>query len=156
MELATIPMEEMAALLQTQLSHGGIANLVVTGNSMYPMLFHRRDSVTLATVSQPLRKGDLILYRRENGTYVLHRIVTKPVKDVFFCAGDNQWAREQVCSSQVIARVIRFVRKGKQHPVSSLSHRSYVWLWIALFPLRKPLIRLRRGIGRLRRKIKKQ
>ena len=156
MELATIPMEEMAVLLQTQLTHGGIANLVVTGNSMYPMLFHRRDSVTLATVSQPLRKGDLILYRRENGTYVLHRIVTKPKDGAFLCAGDNQWIREHVCSQQVIARVIRFVRKGKPHEASALSHRIYIWLWIALFPLRKPLIRLRRSIGRLRRKKKEQ
>lgn len=153
MELTTIPMEELAALLQIQLTHGGTANLVVTGNSMYPMLFHRRDSVTLATVSGQLRKGNLILYRRDNGTYVLHRIVTKPKSGGFFCAGDNQWIRESVCESQVIARVVEFTRKGKRHKVSELSHRIYIWVWNALFPMRRTLIRLRRSIGRLRRKI---
>ena len=156
MELATIPMEELAAVLQTQLTHGGTTNLVVTGNSMYPMLFHRRDSVTLEPVSGSLKKGDLILYRRDSGTYVLHRIVTKPRGDEFFCAGDNQWVKEPVRTEQTIARVVRFVRKGKQHAVSGLSHRVYVHLWIIMFPLRKPLIRLRRNIGVLRRRMKKQ
>lgn len=153
MELTTIPMEELAALLQTQLTHGGTANLVVTGNSMYPMLLHRRDSVTLATVPGQLRKGDLILYRRDNGTYVLHRIVTKPKSGAFFCAGDNQWIREPVCESQAIARVVEFTRKGKRYQVSELSHRIYIWVWNVMFPMRRPLIRLRRSIGRLRKKL---
>ena len=51
MELATLPMEELAPLLQLQLDNGGKANLVVTGNSMHPTLLHRRDIVDSLTTS---------------------------------------------------------------------------------------------------------
>ncbi|MBO5317947.1 MAG: S24/S26 family peptidase [Oscillospiraceae bacterium] len=155
MKLATIPMEQLAQLLQTQLTHGGTANLIVTGNSMYPMLLSHRDSVRLVVPKEPLRKGDLILYRREEGAYILHRIVSKPVHDTFFCCGDNQWIRETVTRRQVIAVVDRFTRKKKQHDVRSFSHRLYVALWVALLPVRRPLFVLRRKLGRLRASLRK-
>lgn len=150
MELATLPMEELAKILELQLENGGRANLVVTGNSMYPMLYHRRDRVTLVPVRAPLSRGDLILYRRENGLYILHRIITKPKNGVFDCSGDNQWIRETVKESQVVAKVEGFVRKGKTCTGEELLYRLYVVLWNGFFPVRKPLIRMRRALGRFR------
>jgi hypothetical protein len=41
----------------------------------------------------PPKKYDVIFYRRENGQYVLHRII-KIKKDGYVCRGDNQTAKE--------------------------------------------------------------
>lgn len=150
MELATLPMEELAKILELQLENGGRASLVVTGNSMYPMLAHRRDSVTLVPVTAPLRRGDLILYRRENGQYILHRIITKPKEGSFLCSGDNQWVREPVTQGQVMALVEGFVRKGRACTGEELFYRLYVAVWVAMFSVRRPLIRLRRRLGKFR------
>ena len=38
--------------------------LVVSGNSMAPFLVHGRDTVFLANVKAPLKRGNMVLYRR--------------------------------------------------------------------------------------------
>ena len=150
MQLTTIPMESLAELLAVQLDNGGFTRLVVTGNSMYPTLRHRRDAVNLVPVERALRRGDLILYRRENGQFILHRIVSKPKNDRFICCGDNQWEKEPVTRQQVIAIVDGFVREGKAYAENDRTYRLWVGAWIFVFPLRRPLLALRRMLGRLR------
>ena len=48
--------------------------LLISGSSMAPFLVHHRDTVYLSKVCHPLQRGDMILYRRDSGKYVLHRI----------------------------------------------------------------------------------
>lgn len=149
MEISAVPMESIAPLIRLQLENGGRSHLVVTGVSMHPTLRHGRDRVELVPPPEVLRRGDLILYQRSNGSYILHRIVTKPRSGSFICSGDNQWEPEEVESSQVIALVDTYIRGKKRIPVNKLSCRLYVWLWVGLFPVRKPLLRLRRAVARL-------
>lgn len=148
MQLTTIPMESLVQILETQLQLGGRANLVVTGDSMYPTLRHRKDMVELVPPPDKLKRGDLILYRRESGQYILHRIISRPKGDGFFCSGDNQWERESVSQPQVMALVDRFTRKGKTYRINDLSNRLWVGAWCWLFPVRRPLLALRRWVGR--------
>ena len=155
MKNVLIPMEELAPLIQLQLQQGGHASLTVTGNSMYPMLRHRRDTVYLQPADPVQKKGDLILYRREDGTYILHRIVRCKAAGAYICSGDNQWEPEAVSHQQVIAKVYKFCRKGKIYTQSSRGYRLYVWLWVGVFPVRRPIFALRRILGKLRRTIKK-
>lgn len=149
MRVDPIPMKDLAELLQLQMDSGGRAQLVVTGNSMYPTLRNRRDAVYLVSVQRPLRRGDVILYRRRGGQYVLHRIVTKPKEGQFFCCGDNQWKKEAVDSTQVLALTDGFLRNGKIYTDHTWSYRTWVSFWIALMPVRRPLLRLRRCLGRM-------
>jgi len=156
MHLTTIPMEELVKILALQLENGGRARLVVTGNSMYPMLRHRRDAVWLVPMTRQPQKRDLILYQRESGQYVLHRIVTRVRNGEFCCSGDNQWELEPMTSGQIIALVDGFQRNGKAYTGKEMSYRLYVFLWVALMPVRRPLLALRRRIGRLRTKLRKK
>lgn len=156
MKLATLPMEELAPLLQLQLDNGGTANLVVTGVSMFPTLRHRRDTVVLTTLERPLRRGDLILYTRKSGQYVLHRIVTKPKNGAFICSGDNQWRPEPVEQSQVKALVKAYIRNGKRIDVNSFGCRLWVGFWVAVFPVRRPLLWAGHLLLRIRRWMKKK
>ena len=151
MRSVNIPMEELVKLLREQLSSGVAASLRVTGSSMHPMLRNRRDSVLLAPVSEPLKKGDIILYRRQNGQYVLHRIVR--TNDKLTCCGDNQWRSEQIDETQVIAAVSGFTRGDKTYAVTHTGYRCYRAVWTAIYPIRRPLIALRRSLGKLRRAI---
>lgn len=153
MQISPIPMEDLTELLSLQMESGGVARLVVTGSSMYPTLRHRKDTVFLKPISKPLNRGDLILYRRNNGQYVLHRIVSKPKNGAFICCGDNQWQKEPVTESQVIAVTDGFVRKGKSYGEDHFGYRAWVWVWLLLFPFRRPILALRRVCGRLRKQI---
>ena len=125
-------------VVELQLSQTGCASLSVTGNSMWPMLRHMKDRVLLAPV-KALKRGDIILYQRDNGQYVLHRILKK--KDSYvLCAGDNQLEKEQVEISWVLASVTDFYRGGKRYGVTAAGYRLYKNLWIMLFPVRRVLL----------------
>jgi hypothetical protein len=154
MQLFTLPMEELLPILSAQLESGGRATLVVTGNSMYPTFRNRADAVYLIPVKHSLKKGDLILYRRGNGQYVLHRIVTKPKNGSFFCTGDNQWVLETVTNEQVLALVDGFIRSGKTCSVQNRQYHTWVAVWVWLRPVRRPILALGKAFGRLRRKWK--
>lgn len=153
MRTEAIPMEQLAQLLEVQLERG-IAPLRVVGCSMSPTFESNRDTVYLQKAQTPLRKGDVILYRRKSGQYVLHRIV-RIRNGGLILSGDNQYEPEAVDPQQVIARVEGFQRKGKDYPTTHLGYRSWVWLWVGLFSVRRPLIALRRCLGRLHRALKR-
>ena len=155
MKTRTVPMESIAELIRLQLANGQRANLVVTGSSMLPMLHHRRDSVLLAPVEAKMKKGEIILYRRENGKYILHRIIAL-TESGYICSGDNQADREPVTQEQIIAVVVGFTRKGKVRQTDAPFYRLYTALWVGLFPLRRYYLVVRRRLGQLRNRLKKR
>ena len=148
----TIPMKELAELLLLQMETSGQATLTVTGHSMLPTLRERRDSVILKPPADRQNKGEIILYLRENGQYVLHRIISVEAEG-YICSGDNQVMREPVSHSQVLAVVSGLCRKGKLYQADGLGCRAYGAMCTGMFPVRKYYIALRRRLGRLRRKL---
>ena len=120
------------------------------GVSMLPMLRQGRDSVVISPVTAPLAKYDLPLYQRENGQYVLHRVVA--VGDGYTCMGDNQFAKEPgIAHDQIIAVVTAFYREDKEYSTRAVSYRLYCRLW----HISRPFRRLWRGAkSRLRRWLK--
>ena len=149
MKTQAIPMKSLAEIIAVQLENGGRAKLTVTGYSMRPMLHEKRDSVTLIPVREQQLPGYVILYLRENGQYVLHRIISVNAQG-YICSGDNQAMREPVAHSQLLAVMDGFTRKGKTYTVKNPGYRLYTWAWVRLFFLRKGYISLRRRLGRLR------
>lgn len=153
MQTRLIPMRELAQILSLQLEKGGQAKLTVTGCSMVPMLYGYRDWVMLVPADAPCKRGDVILYQRENGQYVLHRIIALSGQD-YICSGDNQAMREPVSREQVMAVVESFCRKGKRYTGKAVSYRIYKWIWVNLFCFRKPYIFVRRKLGQIRKKLR--
>lgn len=147
-----IPMAELSELLLLQMENGGRARLTVTGGSMLPMLRPHRDAVELITPNGMQKKGDIILYRRQDGDFVLHRIIALG-ENAYICSGDNQVMREPVKPEQVLAVVDGYIRKGKKRSIHGFGYRLYKGLWVGAFPLRGIYIAIRRPLGRLRRKI---
>jgi hypothetical protein len=110
---------------------------------MLPMLRQGRDTVTLNPVVRELKKYDIPLYRRDNGAFVLHRIVE--VGDTLTCIGDNQYDLERgIRRDQVIGVVAAFSRDGKPVAVTDFRYQIYCRLWHWLRPARYFLIRVKR------------
>ena len=151
----TATMEELWALMLPQLSQGGTVRLTVSGCSMHPMLRSRRDTVVLREDAD-LRKGDLILFRREDGSFVLHRIVRVKNADQWIVCGDNQYEPEIVERDQVLAKMTEFIRGGKTFRAEHPGYKAYVAIWVWLFPVRRPLLAMRRFCGRIVRKMKRK
>ena len=149
-----VRMAELSPLLEEILASGGTAEITVTGNSMYPMLKHRKSQVRLARADH-ISVGDLPLYRRDNGAYILHRIIGEE-DGAFVCCGDHQWHPEQPVRRDQIIAVVTHFRRGSQwiscdHP----GYRRYWKFWTSIRPLRRLVFGGTRRIARfVRRTVK--
>ncbi len=102
--MISLPMSEMVLLINDVISSDGEFRLYPRGTSMLPLIKQGKDSVVLVKPGL-LSKNDIILYRRENGKYVLHRIVKIKGNDLLLC-GDNQSDIEKgITVDMVIAKV---------------------------------------------------
>ena len=145
-------MEDMIPLMLERLEAGYEVTFSPYGTSMLPMLRQGRDTVTLRAPSGRLSKYDLPLYRRDNGQYVLHRVVR--VGETYACMGDNQFVLEEgIREDQILAVCTAVTRKGKRQSLSSLRWRIYAVLWHRSRLLRRVILGIwRRTLGRLFRK----
>ena len=114
------------------------------------MLRQGVDRVVLSPVRGKLKKYDLPLYQRRDGSYVLHRIVR--VEQTYTCMGDNQFVPEPGLEhEQIIGVVSAFSRGDKEYSVDSVGYRLYCRFWYYSRPLRRLW---RRGLGWVRRCLK--
>ncbi len=122
--------------------------LTITGNSMLPFLADGRDTVYLSKVRRPLRKGDMIFYRRDNGRYILHRIY-RVESGRFWIVGDAQTSLEPgIRQDQVIAIVTAVRRKGKLLKSNSLCWMFFEKIWICMIPLRPYIFKIHALLSR--------
>ncbi len=112
------------------------------GRSMQPMLRSRRDAVVLVAPHFPLKKYDVILYRRASGQYVLHRVIS--VKNGYVICGDRLWRKEYgIRDENVIGVAEGFFRDKKYVPCTNRGYQLYCRVWCALRPMRSLVFHLK-------------
>ena len=140
-------LDNLMPLFRERLAVGQKVKFSPRGISMLPMLHQGLDTVTLSPLPEKLQKYDLPLYQRENGKYILHRIVE--AGDTYTCIGDNQFVYEYgLTHDQMIALVTGFSRGEKEYSVGDWRYWIYCRFWHYSRPVRRFY---RRGIGWLRR-----
>lgn len=131
-------MAELEELLDTY----GLAPLPVSGSSMTPFLAPGRDTVHLAKITGPLRRGNLVLYRRDSGAYVLHRIYACG-DGVYTMVGDRQTRLEfGIRRDQILAIAVSAMRKGKLQQPGCFWWDFFEKVWIHCIGLRPWVLRL--------------
>lgn len=96
----------------------------INGTSMQPFL----KTGDVVTVAKPinLKKYDIILYLRDNGQYVLHRIV-KIKNGAFVLLGDHQVCKEYpIYPNQVLAKVISYQKGNKEKELKGFKYNLYL------------------------------
>lgn len=117
------------------------------GVSMMPMLRQGKDSVELSPLPLTLKKYDLPVYRRQDGQYVMHRIVDVK-EDHYVCLGDNTLAFEHIYPEQMIGVVSAFLRGDRRVEVDDPVYQMYCRLWRLTHPVRKLVFWIKHGVGR--------
>lgn len=115
----TVSYEELLENDGTVITH-------VTGSSMEPLLHDRQSIVVVESAGkvQP-RKNDVVLFRK-NGSYILHRILTKNGKNLIIC-GDNSKVMDYVNQDEILGVMTAYYRipEGKKHIRGSLFDQVY-------------------------------
>lgn len=143
----------MARILDTQAFLDAVCDLLrqgegpvtvpVVGGSMVPFLIHG-DTVCLDVPDTPVKPGDILLYTRASGMYVLHRVYRVEPDGSFLMVGDAQTELERLPSrEQIHARVIWARHRGRVNRPGQLRWWAYQCLWLRLLPLRPRLMNLR-------------
>ena len=124
------------------LDSGGAFRIYPRGISMLPLLREGVDSVLLEKPDSALKKGDIAFYRRDDGGYVLHRVIR--AGDSYTMCGDNQLRLETgIEQRHIIGRVCTIYRGDRELSMSGLRYRIYCLLWRSFF-IRRVYFRLRR------------
>ena len=138
--------QDAEALLRS----GNTVQLPPTGWSMYPTIVPGRDQAVVAPIRGHVpRRGDVLLYRRDGGILVLHRVWRVRPQGLYM-VGDNQREIEgPLRRDQVRGIMTALVRKGRNIPVTALCYRLPTGLWLLLRPLRRPISRAAAAVKRL-------
>jgi hypothetical protein len=97
---------------------------------MYPFLRHGLDAVSLAPVElHALKSGDVVLVKRDNGQYVLHRMVKRCLDSVLILGDAQQDIEGPLRLDQVIAVVTQVWRGDLIINCNGLGWRTCSRLW---------------------------
>lgn len=99
----------------------------VKGDSMMPLIREKEDVVILVPKEAGrLQVGDVPLYKRETGEYVLHRII-KVKKDSYWTRGDNRFSIEKGVRDDMVLGVLSgIIRKGHTTWITDEDYQEYL------------------------------
>ncbi len=144
------PMKELAPIICEFLEKGKNVIITARGNSMRPMLRNRRDHLTLSPCEpENLAVSDVVFYIRENGVFVVHRIVDT-YEDGYLVMGDFQLSKEKVPYHRILGKVTAFRRGKKDYSVDDNGYIRYVNLWNKSRFWRRAYISLSYRLGRIK------
>ena len=153
--MKTLDTVEYVSALRELTEAGQEVSLTITGNSMSPFMVHQRDRICFKKPDRPLKKGDMVFYQRDNGQFIMHRIL-KVTEEGYDIAGDAQIDIERgVRGDQIFAIVTKVCRKGKWIEPGDFWWDFFEKVWINFLPQRKLLMALyTKTIGRITKKEK--
>lgn len=120
-----IELGELWHVIDEVISNGGEFSITPNGISMLPLLRPGIDSVTLVSPNN-IKKGDIVLYRRDNGKFVLHRVMIIKNNEYIMC-GDNQKRFEYgITSAHLLAKVKEMYREDEKINTESKQYKKYL------------------------------
>ncbi len=119
----------MNSSIADRIEKDGVILGVPVGYSMWPMLRDRRDQIVVEKPTRPLKKGDVVLFLRADGQYVLHRIRRREGSK-YIIRGDNCDYDERVSADSIVG-VLRGFYRGDRYVDcgKSAGYRMYSALW---------------------------
>lgn len=134
---------EISDSVSELITSGASVPMYVSGSSMNPFLISRRDVVWLSRCTDSdLRVGKIVLFRRKNGSLVLHRITKLLPEERIVVRGDAQTWTEEINKEHIIAVVTDIQRKGVKRSVDSVYWKIVDTVWRMLTPLRSVFMRV--------------
>ncbi len=131
------------------LKEGQLLKIMPHGTSMIPTFRGDRDEAHVAPSAtifdydyavEP-QKNDIAVYLRQDGTYVIHRIlriVNRDGQKEYYMVGDHQEEIEgPLKPEQIHGVVMKIVRKGKDIDCrKDFTYNLWVKFWVAVRPIR--------------------
>lgn len=117
-------------LLEEQINEIGFLCEDIKGTSMTPLFKSGRDKVYIEKLKGKPKKGDILLYKRLSGEYVLHRVV-KVQENTFTACGDNHLFLEHgIRFDQIIGVCVGYCKYDRYVDFKkSIKYKLYKTFW---------------------------
>ena len=150
-----INMESLLPFIEEAFNRGLDFQIPITGTSMNPLLYQNRDFVKIVRPALPLEIGDIPLYRRDDGTFVLHRVVGFKDNGEYIMCGDNQFVLEYgITDKNIIGIAKTLIIDGREINVDTdadyLKHKEK---YLKNLSTRYPARRLRYKLHLIKRRV---
>lgn len=120
-----IELSELWPVIEEVILSGGEFHFTPYGTSMLPLIRPGQDSVVFVLPDE-LKKTDIVLYKRRDGSFILHRIMLIQ-KDNYIMCGDNQnYLERDIKREQILALVKDIYRDGKKVNTETDEYRKYI------------------------------
>lgn len=128
---------------KTELDKSGEIAFVPRGNSMWPTLKNRGQSVVVAKKTERLKRFDVALYVRhgKEDSFVLHRVMEQTDGGYIIC-GDSQFTLERVPEDAVFGVMSGYYKGKKFIPVTDEKYIRRVEKWYKNKKTRKLRLKL--------------
>ena len=130
------------ATFEDQLERNGVLVYTNKGVSMMPLLRQGRDVMVIEAKRSGFQKNDAVLFKRDNGQYVLHRITKKLPDGKNFIIGDNCVSGETVPEGQILGVLTQVRRDGK---TVNITDPGYI-LYVHTVPARRVLLKAKTAV----------
>lgn len=134
--------KEYVSVMRDLVNEGKEVSMLVAGSSMSPFLIHYRDTIYFAKPERALRAGDMVFYQRDNGQFIMHRIIRVRRDGCYDIVGDNQTEIERgVRRDQIFAIITKVKRKGKWIGPGDFWWVFFAQVWRRIIPVRRTIAR---------------
>ena len=121
-----VSLEDVRDIMAEKLSNGGEILYSPKGISMLPFIKEGRDTVTLKKCDRDYKPGDMVFYRRTEGSFVLHRIIKVQKNGKYTMCGDNQATLEKDVDKDALIAIVCGLKRGeKEVNLNGLMHKMY-------------------------------
>ena len=148
-----ITMDDIIPLIKEKLDLDGKVTFTPKGTSMLPTIVGEKDTITLVKPDFPLDRYAIPLYKRDDGGYVLHRVIK--IKDGRYnMRGDNQYEIEKgIREDQIIGVVKTYNHNGEELNAFGPENVKYAKKLCRKVHIKKVYFKCRSFLGRIKRKI---
>ena len=137
-----------ASTIKQELLSGKPIITQTKGVSMRPLLLEGKSYVVVESVNRDLQVGDLPLFIRSDGSYIIHRLV-KIEGNRYYTLGDNCFNGEVSTREQIIGVVKEINRKGVLFSVNNKKYLRYSSFWMKTSAIRIFILRTKYKLRRL-------
>ena len=124
-----IHLSDYEELIREVLSSDGEFRLYPRGTSMLPLLRQGIDSVALRSLDRPPQKFDILFYKRQDGSYILHRVKEITDKGLILWGDNHTMLEYGITEENIIGYAARIFRGETELDCQSFRYRLYLRLW---------------------------
>ena len=104
-------LKDIEPIFRAVLEGGGTFTLKPRGNSMRPTIIPGRDSVSLVRPDGEASLYDILLYQRQDGSFVLHRVAAVEKDGTYTMCGDYQVILERGIRREDVIGVVQVIHR---------------------------------------------